>query len=436
MSDVFSPYELALKVLLERLGKEHPQYVEALTLQGRLLENIRQARRYGDDENLRSERTRIREVLDRLVLQTLDTSFTDIAFSSEPAAGPDGVPVAMSDRVFVAYSHKDRDFAHRLAANLRDAGVPVWVDRWDIPAGADWDQSIDDAVYECGHFLIVLSPESVASTEVRGELRIALNEGKTVVPVVHKDCRVPRQLQLKQWVDFTSRGPDDQQALGRVLQALGVASGPVSLRGEGRPPREAHRPELVALQPGKEQQEPQAQMPAPGTTVATRPVRLTRRVTIGRGITLSGALAMLLAFFMPWVSCTASTGGTPASFRGFQVALLTSTSLLLFVIPLAGLVVLVLGIVGLFRTDRQQLPLWIAQIGLAVVVAAGLLSFHIHLNTIEDLIYTVEVGYWGSWCAAVAIYRPELIVDQDYQQAVSNFQAWLGRQYVGPGPGR
>lgn len=36
----------------------------------------------------------------------------------------------------------------------------------------------------------------------------------------------------------------------------------------------------------------------------------------------------------------------------------------------------------------------------------------------------------------LAIYRPELIVDQGYQKAIWNLRGWLGRQYIGPGPGR
>jgi formylglycine-generating enzyme required for sulfatase activity len=128
----------------------------------------------------------------------------------------------MGDHVFICYARQDQDFVLKLAANLKERGVPVWLDQWDIPASADWDLTIDNALYDCAQFLIVLSPAARASREVRGELRTALDENKLIVPVLYQTCRIPRQLRLIQHVDFTACGPDDGAALGQVLSALGV----------------------------------------------------------------------------------------------------------------------------------------------------------------------------------------------------------------------
>jgi hypothetical protein len=68
MTDAFSSYEHGLKALLERLGKDHPRYLEGLTLQTRLLENIAHARLYGDSEIRRAERAQIVDALNRLTL--------------------------------------------------------------------------------------------------------------------------------------------------------------------------------------------------------------------------------------------------------------------------------------------------------------------------------------------------------------------------------
>jgi NAD-dependent dihydropyrimidine dehydrogenase PreA subunit len=128
----------------------------------------------------------------------------------------------MADHVFTCYARKDESFVLKLALNLKQQGIRVWVDQWDIPYGADWDKAIDDALYDCAHFLIVLSPVAVDSREVRGEFLTALDENKPIVPVLYQRCRIPRQLRLIQYVDFTSRGPDDRTALGQALRALGV----------------------------------------------------------------------------------------------------------------------------------------------------------------------------------------------------------------------
>ncbi len=258
MSDVFTRYELALEQLLTRLGPAHPRAAEARTLQARLLENIAAARLHGDTETRRAERSEIRAALDLLATEALKITFNELAFSPDRDAEAGEAPAAMAGRVFLAYSHHDQDFALRLAANLRDRGVPLWVDRWDIRPGEDWDQAIDDAAYDCGRFLVVLSPAAVESPDVRGELRIALAERKPIVPVLYRNCRIPRQLQLVQYVDFAACGPDDPAALRAVLGALGVRPAPAPREGGVRPatleepglPRQPFEPEMVFVPAG------------------------------------------------------------------------------------------------------------------------------------------------------------------------------------------
>lgn len=72
--------------------------------------------------------------------------------------------------------------------------------------------------------LIVLLPEAVNSREVRAELRTALNQEKVIVPVLYKRCNIPRQLNLIQHIDFTSRDPNDETAIVELLRALGIST--------------------------------------------------------------------------------------------------------------------------------------------------------------------------------------------------------------------
>jgi TIR domain len=128
-----------------------------------------------------------------------------------------GNPGQPMELVFVCYARQDAHFVSALTGKLKERGVPVWLDLWNIEPGSDWDQSIDAALHRCTHFLIVLSPTSVTSREVRGELRTALNENKSIVPVLYQPCDIPRQLQLIQYIDFTSSSVDDRDALERVV---------------------------------------------------------------------------------------------------------------------------------------------------------------------------------------------------------------------------
>ena len=127
-----------------------------------------------------------------------------------------------SRRIFIGYSRKDELFVMKLAAKLKRLGTFVWMDQWDVPSGVDWDRAIDDALYDCTHFLIVLSPDSVDSDEVRSELRIALDEKKVIVPILFKPCRIPRRLRLIQYVDFTSSSLDDDDTIEKILNATDI----------------------------------------------------------------------------------------------------------------------------------------------------------------------------------------------------------------------
>jgi hypothetical protein len=78
MSDPFTSYETGLERLLEQLGSDHPRYVEALTLQSRLLENIIQARQYSDTETRRAERAQTMSTLNCLALEAVGVSFNEL----------------------------------------------------------------------------------------------------------------------------------------------------------------------------------------------------------------------------------------------------------------------------------------------------------------------------------------------------------------------
>lgn len=93
-------YEVALRRLLEGLGKDHYLYAEALTLQARLLENIRQERLFGASETTRVERSRLVSALNQLALNALGTSLNDLAM--EPRAA---TPRLADLQVFISESY-------------------------------------------------------------------------------------------------------------------------------------------------------------------------------------------------------------------------------------------------------------------------------------------------------------------------------------------
>jgi hypothetical protein len=126
----------------------------------------------------------------------------------------------VSSPAFISYSREDSEFAFRLAQDLRAAGANVWLDQLDIQPGRPWDNAIEDALMGAPQMLIVLSPSSAKSDNVRNEISFALDQGKTIVPVLYKDCVVPLRLQRSQRIDFRA---DYATGLAHLLEHLRVA---------------------------------------------------------------------------------------------------------------------------------------------------------------------------------------------------------------------
>jgi hypothetical protein len=120
---------------------------------------------------------------------------------------------------FLSYSRSDTDFAAKLASDLRAANVETWRDAENIPAGANWDREIEKALNDCAYVLLLATPHSVASENVMDEIGLALNKGKTVIPVMVETCDLPLRVHRAQWVDFRTDYP---AALEKLLEQLGM----------------------------------------------------------------------------------------------------------------------------------------------------------------------------------------------------------------------
>lgn len=144
---------------------------------------------------------------------------------------------------FLSYSREDSDFAGRLATDLKAAGASVWLDQLDIPKGQPWDRAIQDALTNCRCVLVVLSPAAVNSTNVMDEASFALDEKKTVIPVIYRDCSVPFRLRRLEYVDFRQE-QDYAGGLKELFRALAPA-----FKDERQPERKKEYAESSAEKP-------------------------------------------------------------------------------------------------------------------------------------------------------------------------------------------
>jgi hypothetical protein len=141
-------------------------------------------------------------------------------FRNHPLAGKLTLSLAKPIHLaFLSYARADAEFVLRLAKDLREGGAGVWIDQLDIAPGQRWDRAVEDALAKCAQLLVILSPAAVESTNVMDEVSLALEDGKTVVPVLHRECRIPFRLRRLQYVDLTL---NYEAGLDRLLQTLDV----------------------------------------------------------------------------------------------------------------------------------------------------------------------------------------------------------------------
>jgi hypothetical protein len=121
----------------------------------------------------------------------------------------------------LSYAREDSQFALQLAKGLRASGESIWLDQLDIAPGERWDKSVEEALASCGRVLVILSPISVASTSVVDEVPYALDERKTLIPILYRDCPIPLRLRRLQYVDFRANYPGGMQNLLDVFGRVG-----------------------------------------------------------------------------------------------------------------------------------------------------------------------------------------------------------------------
>jgi hypothetical protein len=96
---------------------------------------------------------------------------------------PAGGPVAMAKGekvtydVFISYASEDSAFSNRLAEELHERGLHVWIDKDDIKVGQNWEQKIKEVIDKTNVCLVVLSRASDPTSPWCSQEWSAMQEG-------------------------------------------------------------------------------------------------------------------------------------------------------------------------------------------------------------------------------------------------------------------
>jgi len=127
-------------------------------------------------------------------------------------------------KVFLSHASEDKDFVVDFASRLRERGVDVWLDRWEIhPGDSLVDKIFEEGIAAAKAIIVVLSRHSVDKPWVREELDAAVvrkvNHVSRLIPVVIDDCKVPEALRATVWEKIDDL-KNYEASLDRIVMAV------------------------------------------------------------------------------------------------------------------------------------------------------------------------------------------------------------------------
>jgi WD40 repeat protein len=128
------------------------------------------------------------------------------------------------NRVFISYSRKNQRVAERLARDLGDAGLDVWIDLSQIHGGELWREEIFKGIDRADFVIACISPDSLLSQWCEREILTAREQGKPICPIMIEEALAQVQasstlawLADVQFVNFIDRY---EEAFPQLLESL------------------------------------------------------------------------------------------------------------------------------------------------------------------------------------------------------------------------
>lgn len=127
--------------------------------------------------------------------------------------------------VFVSHSSKDREAAEEVSLALESRGIRCWMAPRDIRPGANWGESILEAIGRVKMMVLLLSANANASPQVLREVERAVNKSVVIIPVRIEDVMPSASLEYflstAHWLDaFESPLEQHCRNLAETIQGM------------------------------------------------------------------------------------------------------------------------------------------------------------------------------------------------------------------------
>ena len=130
-------------------------------------------------------------------------------------------------KVFISHAFTEAKLAKRVADSLKEDGFQVW-DTGEILPGENWGNNLAQALQESEAMIVLLTPESLKSTNVIYEISYAIGQEKyqgRVIPVIASPVdnlvleNIPWILKKFKMISVPNL-EQDNQGLKEIAQAL------------------------------------------------------------------------------------------------------------------------------------------------------------------------------------------------------------------------
>ena len=126
-------------------------------------------------------------------------------------------------QIFTSYSRRDTEIVDTIVEKMSQAGISVWIDRSEIKAGNTWRVQIVKAIDTCQAFVLMLSPNSAASDNVRREIDLSHDSERTIFAIMLDPVRpIPAEIRYQlaglQFIDLKKLGFEN--AVDQLIETL------------------------------------------------------------------------------------------------------------------------------------------------------------------------------------------------------------------------
>ncbi|MFN7766821.1 MAG: toll/interleukin-1 receptor domain-containing protein, partial [Planctomycetaceae bacterium] len=114
---------------------------------------------------------------------------------------------------FVSYSSADWRSCLALCERLKQDGVRLWLDRWNIAPGENIVSRIDDGLENSQALLLLASPNAFQSdwSEIERTSQMFRDPGGQkcrLIPILIENCKFPIMLANLKYIDYRDRSED------------------------------------------------------------------------------------------------------------------------------------------------------------------------------------------------------------------------------------